>query len=46
MARIVLLVAIVLLGADVIFYDGGYTQAAANVAASVIERNVTLRFSR
>jgi hypothetical protein len=46
MARIVLLVVIVLLGADVIFYDGKYTQAAANVATSVISRNVALGFSR
>ncbi len=44
MARTVLLVSIVLLGADVIFYDGTYTQAAATVATSVIERTVALRF--
>jgi hypothetical protein len=41
-----LLVVIVLLGADVIFYEGKYTQALATVATSVIERNVALSFSR
>jgi hypothetical protein len=46
MLRVVLIVLIVALGADVIFYDGEYTQSAASVATSVIERNVVLRFSR
>ena len=44
MLRAALIVVIVALGADVIFYDGEYTQAAAAVAASAIERSVALRF--
>ena len=46
MARMALLALIVLLAADVIFYDGQYMQTAASAAASAIERDVALRFSR
>jgi hypothetical protein len=35
MIRVTLVVLIVLLGADVIFYNGKYTQAASNVAAAI-----------